>query len=176
MAKDPSAHVRKRPTRGILLFLAGLALAGSAFHPATALQQPVYGYAGALVQAASGAGVALVGLAWAAWAGSRPPPPKAAVEAHVAFKRRTVHEDEVQRAAAKPATGIAVPASDKIEVMSDADALALAIKDVQQRMGRAKVMLGTNRLSQEGYVKLMGSLQKELAELEARRMSVEMPR
>lgn len=52
--------------------------------------------------------------------------------------------------------------------------LEASIKEIDRRMSQAKVKLGTGELSPEGYQKVMDELQEKRAQLEKRRVDIEL--
>lgn len=175
--RDPSAEVRPRSWPGVLTFLAGGALAASAFAPGLRPAGDVAGVPAPLAQAGAGVLLMIAGVAWGAWALTRPPPPRAAIEAHVAFakKRGPPVDPSVLAAPARPAPppGLAREAK-AVRPLTEAEQLDYRIRSVRSEIGRAKVMYGTGKISSDAYAKLVSELKRELAGLEAARAQAEL--
>lgn len=180
---DPSRHVKRSPGGGIFLAVLGAIGLGTALFPATAVPGSVAGVQLSLLQGALGAGFLVLGIGIAAWAATRPPPPVPQLAAHVAFSSRTRHTEELRAiaeenaATVKQAPGIATASEvEEFDALDEVDELAMQIQDTRQKMNKAKVMLGTGKLSEKAYQQYMTELKATLAELESKHMKADILR
>lgn len=95
--------------------------------------------------------------------------------AHETFYERNKQEYEPPM---PPAASPAPRALDRLEPVNEADleihALDLQIRELSLKINKATVMLGTGQLSQEGYRRYTDEVKSEKADLEAKRVRLEM--
>lgn len=106
--------------------------------------------------------------------GLRKPEPQLTIPpAHVTFYQQVKREVPIPEA--HTAT-----ASDTLEPMDASDLelhrLDVQIREVSRKINKATVMLGTGKLSDEGYKRYVEDLKAERADLEAARVKIEMAR
>ncbi len=174
MPKDPSAQVPVSPTPGIVLALLGIAVAGAAFLGATSARGSIAGLDARHAELALGTAIAVAGVALAIRAWTRPPPPVPSRRADEAFKSKADLSREVDAASVTPVRAAPAPPAGRRVVLTEPEALSVAIRDVKERIAKAKVQLGTGKLSKDGYAKLSKDLRIELGELEARRARLQL--
>ncbi|MHB8586677.1 MAG: hypothetical protein ACYDDF_12695 [Thermoplasmatota archaeon] len=155
------------------LFAAGVLLAGAGI---ATLAVTLGGSDPSLVMGAGGLLVTIVGMVLVGKSLRRAPVVPTIPMAHETFYQR-VHQPVEQVLAAARTPQVARP-SDVLEPIHEEDveihALDLKIHDLSRKISKATVMLGTGKLSQEGYRRYVDDLKSERADLEAKRVHLEM--
>lgn len=158
------AKANNTATAGIALTLLGTLVASAAW--LWSLGWPV-GMLGVLVLS-FGLATLLLGL-------RRPEPELSIPPAHVTFYQQTKRDIPIPEISYKPAA-----AMDELEPMGADDfelhRLDVQIRDVTRKINKATVMLGTGKLSDEGFKRYVEDLKSERANLEAARVKIEMSR
>ncbi|HVL48209.1 MAG TPA: hypothetical protein VM889_06610 [Candidatus Thermoplasmatota archaeon] len=125
----------------------------------------------ALAGYATGSVIVLMGLVLMAKSLKPPPPPAKVVRADLAFEKSNTHEIPVPNTKGRGRVLKKGQRQEGFVALSENDMeihrLEETIRDLNKKISRASVMLGTGKLSPEGYARYVDDLKKKRGELEA---------